>query len=159
MRRAAVRFLVISSLILPVGCDDGPVDPPTPDAGPLIDRCLGSSDMDIILASRVDGGPVAAGMDDPRVAIGYCTTSPACYPLVLVDDPDAVYCIQDCLQTTPAGGLTMDCLVCYYFWLDCAGNHCLVECLGAGTDGGSPELCYSCAETYCGADLTTCVGY
>jgi len=155
-------FAVFGALVL-IGCSTGSGGSTTSDfdAGPLVDRCLSSSDMDLILASRADAGPIEDNLADPRVAMANCVVTPECLPLALSGDYEqAALCVRDCFLATPSGGISYDCRVCYYYWLNCAATHCTIECLGAASlDGGTYDLCYSCALADCQADLDLCVGY
>ena len=172
MRSWAV-WVVGSSLVLCVaGCSEK--KEPPPELPVVVDQCLGASDMQFILASRMDGGTPApagdggtsdGGVDagapigdvvNPLVVALECGAVPDCLDPLLAGDVDAGYaCVEACIEASPAVVLSMECRYCYIVnGLFCAGALCLVECLGTDRD-----VCAACMAEKCDAALYDCIGF
>jgi len=152
--------LGISALALSMalaGCDNGNSGPTIPDAGTLLDRCLGAEDMAIILASTVDAGVgVDSGAPNPVVEAYDCTILPECLALYLNESFDAAYvCVNNCLDPKPTGALSMGCRDCYTLEAPhCATQYCFEQCVGGVTD-----TCADCFNATCDGRLEACVGF
>jgi len=164
--RQRVRLLSILLLLLALAPGCGDSSPATPDAGPLPEnQCIGASDLAIIeaLASAQDGGIPDGGVADGGpypysflTALGDqvndCATASTCLPAIIADD-DPSQCINDCLSTTPASGVSGGCVDCYVEIIRCTGQYCTTECLGS-----DPALCAACGQLHCGDRMAICTG-
>jgi len=154
--RASVVCVVVLGLAL-VGCGADETAPTVPDAGPLVDRCLSSSDMEYILASRVDAGAGGdAGVLDPVIEAYDCTLTETCAQLYFAEELQAAYeCVNTCLDAKPSGALSITCRDCFTLEaVGCAGDYCLLDCVG-----GSAEACTACFQVSCQAALDACIGF
>ena len=164
VQRRATSIVVLPSLLLlflllAAGCNDSPSAPP--DAGPLpMEQCIGASDLAIIgsLGTAPDGG-VPDGGPYPYSylrALGdeveACSTADTCLPDIIADDQPE-QCINDCLATTPAMGISTGCVGCYVEIMRCIAQHCTTLCLGS-----DPVLCETCSYENCGARMAECTG-
>lgn len=153
LRSLAALALTMAS----IGCDKGNDGPSIPDAGHLVDRCLGTEDMAVILASTVDAGVgVDSGAPNPVVEAYDCTITPECIALYFAEELDAAYqCVNDCLDPKPTGALSMDCRDCYTLEaVNCASEYCFEQCVG-----GVTSACSACFNASCDARLEECVGF
>lgn len=164
--RMPIAFVVV---LLVAGCGGSTKSPV--DAGPPpVNQCVGASDLAIMqsLAAALDGGVPDGGASDGGLSDGgvypyvylqalgdqvaQCSDQSTCLPAIITDD-NPEQCINDCLNSTPATGISVGCVGCYVELIRCTGQYCATLCLGS-----NPAMCEACAQEHCGTRMAECTG-
>jgi hypothetical protein len=104
-------------------------------------KCAGPSDVGTICANDVTKAAEGCGS--------------SCYMATPTDKAAQDTCTTACLNTMVTPALGTDCLGCYVADVDCARDHCLIQCGAAPTSQG----CATCRATNgCVAAFYTCSG-